>query len=122
VSRLAGSRNIAPDHPLAGSVAAFDRRSACLVPLVAELRALESRGGLTVRLDNLVGSYVHMFVNRLIRSDARRHELVLYDLLHRVTVSRIARAKAAAGAPKLASNVPEELTPRATDPTRAPES
>jgi thiopeptide-type bacteriocin biosynthesis protein len=102
---------VAPDHPLAGSFGAFDRRSAHLAPLVAELRALDSRGGLTVRLDGLVTSYVHMFVNRLIRSDARRHELVLYDLLHRLTVSRLARAKARA-AP----------IPRETDPTPAPAS
>jgi class I lanthipeptide synthase len=85
---------VGPDHPLAGSIAAFDRRSAKLAPLVAELRALELRGDLTVLLDGLVSSYIHMFVNRLIRSDARRHELVLYDLLHRLTVSRLARLSA----------------------------
>jgi thiopeptide-type bacteriocin biosynthesis protein len=83
--------SVGPDHPLAGSIAALDRRSAKLAPLVAELRALQSRGELTVPLDGLVTSYIHMFVNRLIRSDARRHELVLYDLLHRLTVSRLAR-------------------------------
>jgi thiopeptide-type bacteriocin biosynthesis protein len=103
---------ISPDHPLAGSIAALDRRSAHLAPLVAELRALEIRGELTVRIDDLVNSYIHMFVNRLIRSDARRHELVLYDLLHRLTVSRLARANAA----------PAEPTPRETDPTPAPAS
>jgi thiopeptide-type bacteriocin biosynthesis protein len=97
---------ISPDHPLAGSIAALDRRSARLAPLAAELRALD------VPIDELVESYIHMFVNRLIRSDARRHELVLYDLLHRLTVSRLARANAAR----------EEPTRRETDPTRAPAS
>jgi thiopeptide-type bacteriocin biosynthesis protein len=92
--------------------AALDRRSAKLTPLVAELRALESRGALTMRVDDLVTSYIHMFVNRLIRSDARRHELVLYDLLHRLTSSRLARAKATPAAP----------TPLETDPTPAPAS
>ena len=100
---------VGPDHPLAAGMAALDRRSANLAPLVAELRALESRGELTARLDDLVASYIHMFVNRLIRSDARRHELVLYDLLHRLTLSRLARANA----------VPEEPIPRETDPTPA---
>jgi lantibiotic biosynthesis protein len=83
---------VAPDHPLAGSIAALERRSEKLAPLVGELRALESRGELTVPVGDLVDSYIHMFVNRLIRSDARAHELVLYDLLHRLTVSRLARA------------------------------
>lgn len=104
---------VGPDHPLAAGMAALDRRSANLAPLVAELRALESRGGLTARLDDLVTSYIHMFVNRLIRSDARRHELVLYDLLHRLTLSRLARANAAA------STAPGEPTPQETDPTPA---
>ena len=86
---------VSPEHPLAGALAALDRRSAKLAPLVAELRALESRGELTVPLRDLVFSYLHMFVNRLIRSDARAHELVLYDLLHRLTVSRLARSEVA---------------------------
>jgi len=103
---------VGPEHPLAGSFAALDRRSAKLAPLVDELRALESRGELTAPLGDLVDSYLHMFVNRLIRSDARAHELVLYDLLHRLTVSRLARASAAPAAP----------TPRETDPTPAPAS
>jgi thiopeptide-type bacteriocin biosynthesis protein len=100
------------DHPLAGSITSLNRRSEKLAPLVAELRALQSRGQLTVQMDDLVSSYIHMFVNRLIRSDARRHELVLYDLLHRLTVSRLARANTA---PKL----PKEPAPRETDPTPA---
>ena len=98
---------LSPEHPLAGSIAALDRRSAKLAPLVAELRARESRGQLTVPVDNLVTSYIHMFVNRLIRSDARRHELVLYDLLHRLTMSRLAAGDATPSA-----------TARETDPCR----
>jgi thiopeptide-type bacteriocin biosynthesis protein len=109
---------ISPDHPLAGSIAALERRSAQLAPLVAELHALEMRGALAARVDDLVASYIHMFVNRLMRSDARRHELVLYDLLHRLTLSRLARVHASPAAP----NVPEEPTPRETDPTPAPAS
>jgi len=103
---------LSPEHPLAGSIAALDRRSERLAPLVAELRDLASRGALTTSMEELVNSYIHMFVNRLIRSDARRHELVLYDLLHRLTVSRLARQGAAPTAP----------TSRETDPTPAPAS
>lgn len=101
---------VGPDHPLAGALAALDRRSANLAPLVAELRGLESRGELTAQFDQLVTSFIHMFVNRLIRSDARRHELVLYDLLHRLTLSRLARAKASSPAAPQQSSVEHEST------------
>ncbi|HXA18365.1 MAG TPA: lantibiotic dehydratase [Thermoanaerobaculia bacterium] len=103
---------VGPDHPLAGSLAALDRRSERLAPLVAELRALASRGELTVPVRELLTSYVHMFVNRLVRSDLRAHELVLHDLLHRLTVSRLARREAA----------PEAPTQQETDPRTAPAS
>lgn len=76
---------------LAAETAVFTRRSERLQPLIAELRAREARGELTSRVDDMIPSFVHMFVNRLIRSDARAHELVLYDFLHRLIASRIAR-------------------------------
>ena len=107
---LLTARALVPDHPLATSFAAFDRRSEQLAPLTAELHALRTRGELTAPVEDLVPSYIHMFVNRLIRTDARAHELVLYDLLHRLTVWRLVRSGAA----------PTEPTPQGTDPTPAP--
>jgi thiopeptide-type bacteriocin biosynthesis protein len=101
---------VGPDHPLATSLTALDRRSERLAPLVAELRDLESHGALTVPVRDLLTSYIHMFVNRLVRSDLRPHELVLHDLLHRLTASRLARMDADPAAP----------TPPETDPTPAP--
>ena len=53
----------------------------------------ENRGALTVSLSELAPSYIHMHVNRLIRSAQRAHELVLYDLLARLYESKLARAK-----------------------------
>ncbi|WP_109301766.1 thiopeptide-type bacteriocin biosynthesis protein [Aquimarina sp. AU474] len=35
------------------------------------------------RLDNMMGSYIHMLMNRLFRSKNRLHEMVMYDLLYR---------------------------------------
>jgi thiopeptide-type bacteriocin biosynthesis protein len=107
---LLTARELGRDHPLANTFAAFDRRSEKVAPLATELRALHARGALTAPVEDLVTSYIHMFVNRLIRTDARAHELVLYDLLHRLTVSRLVRAGAA----------PAEPTPPETDPTPAP--
>lgn len=85
-------RGVGDDHPLAAGFYALDRRSEALAPLVAELRSLEARGILTFPVDDLVWNYSHMYVNRMIRSDQRAHELVLYDLLHKLTLSRLRRA------------------------------
>jgi len=69
----------------------WDRRSARLRPVIAELHGLERAGRLTRDVETLLPSLVHMHVNRMIRSDQRRHELVLYDFLQRTYASRAAR-------------------------------
>jgi thiopeptide-type bacteriocin biosynthesis protein len=79
---------------LAPGLERLAQRSAANAPIVAELRAAEQRGALTLPLAELASSYIHMHVNRLIRSAQRAHELVLYDLLARLYESRLARAKA----------------------------
>lgn len=38
-------------------------------------------GTVDVKLDNLLSSYIHMTINRLFRTQQRKHELVLYDYL-----------------------------------------
>jgi lantibiotic biosynthesis protein len=68
-------------------------RSAANAPIIAELRAAERRGDLTLPIVDLVPSYIHMHANRLIRSAQRAHELVLYDLLVRLYESQVARAR-----------------------------
>jgi len=82
------------DHDLAPGLERLAGRSAANAPIVAELRAAEQRGDLTLPLTELAPSYIHMHVNRLIRSAQRAHELVLYDLLVRLYESAAARAKA----------------------------
>ena len=64
-------------------------RSAANAPIVAELRAAEQRRELTMPLVELAPSYIHMHVNRLIRSAQREHEVVLYDLLARLYESKV---------------------------------
>ena len=81
------------DSELEPGFARFAARSAANAPIVAELRAAEKRGALTHSLTELAPSYIHMHVNRLIRSAQRAHELVLYDLLARLYESRLARAR-----------------------------
>jgi lantibiotic biosynthesis protein len=81
------------DSELSPGLERLAARSVASAPITAELRAAEQRGQLTVPLVELAPSYIHMHVNRLIRSAQRAHELVLYDLLVRLYESRVARAK-----------------------------
>jgi thiopeptide-type bacteriocin biosynthesis protein len=81
------------ESELAPGLERLAARSVANAPIVAELRAAEQRGALTTPLTELAGSYVHMHVNRLIRSAQRAHEVVLYDLLARLYESRVARAR-----------------------------
>lgn len=49
--------------------------------LVQEIIAAKLSGGLEIPLDQLLGSYIHMHVNRAFRSQQRFYELVCYDFL-----------------------------------------
>lgn len=83
----------AEDNPLAPGLAVFKKRSAESAPALAELRRLEAAGRLSAPISDLALSFVHMHVNRMIRSAARAHELVIYDLLGRLHESHAARAR-----------------------------
>lgn len=78
--REAGGRNA--DYEIARR--AFARRSVRTRVAITSLLALEQRGELASNFVDIVGSYIHMHVNRLIRSSPRAHELVLYDFLYRL--------------------------------------
>ncbi|MEA2604173.1 MAG: lantibiotic biosynthesis protein [Acidobacteriota bacterium] len=82
---------------LAPALAVLHRRSERLAPLCAELRAREAAGRLNQSLADLAPSFVHMNVNRMIRSAGRAHELVLYDFLYQLHESRAARARKGGG-------------------------
>lgn len=81
------------DHLFEPALAAFHARSQRVRPIGLRLRALAIAGVLTQSIDALVHSYVHMHVNRMIRSSQRAHELVLYDLLRRLYDGQAARSK-----------------------------
>lgn len=59
----------------------LDRRSEGLRPVISKIRKLEINGELEMSLNQLLSSYVHMHINRLIPASPRLHELVIYDLL-----------------------------------------
>ena len=83
---------IAGDGP-GVAVAALDGRSRAVEPAVASLRALASEGRLTTPFEDLAGSLGHMYLNRLLRSAQRAHEMVIYDLLDRLYMARAARQR-----------------------------
>src|SRR5205814_344848 len=77
------------ENPLAPGLEVFDRRSAAIAPITAELRALDQAGRLTAPVSDLASSYLHMHANRLLRSSQRAQEMVLYDFLARLYQSRL---------------------------------
>ena len=82
------------DNALAPGFEIFRRRSERFSPIAARLKELEQAGGLTMSILDLAPSYIHMHVNRMLRSAQRAHEVVLYDFLTRLYESQIARSKA----------------------------
>jgi thiopeptide-type bacteriocin biosynthesis protein len=81
------------DHPLAPALASFAARSTRIRPIGEQLRALAIAGRLLEPVAELAQSYLHMHVNRMIRSVPRLHEVVLYDLLRRHYEGVVARRR-----------------------------
>lgn len=80
-----------PVLSLAGPI--FESRTSRVVPAIHNLHALAEAGLLHADISDLVTSYVHMHINRLIRSSARLHELVLYDFLLNLYDGMVARER-----------------------------
>ncbi len=81
------ARLLETGHP---ALAARSRR---LAPIAGMLDALSRGGKLAQPIEQLAQSYVHMHVNRVVRTSQRLHELVLHDLLRRHYDGLVARAK-----------------------------
>jgi thiopeptide-type bacteriocin biosynthesis protein len=84
--------DVAADSPLAVALPHLAERSERVKPLVTELRGRVAT--LSASLENLAASFVHMHVNRLIRSAPRAHEAVLHHFLWHLDRSRRARVSA----------------------------
>ena len=68
----------APDHPLAVAFDVLAQRSEDWREVVQSIKAKT----LSVPPESLLGSYVHMFCNRIFRSRQRLQEMVAYDFLY----------------------------------------
>jgi len=75
-------------HPLAPGVRVLAQRSERIAPIAAELAALRRAGRLALPIEQLAASHVHMWLNRLCRSENRLHEYLTYALLARVHEAR----------------------------------
>lgn len=82
-----------PDPPpvLRRAREAVEARSSAWAAPLAELRALEAQQRLTISWAQLTERLLHLHANRLLRSDTRRQEYVLYDFLARLADTEVAR-------------------------------
>lgn len=71
---------------------ALGTRSVALAGSVQRLLALQRTEPASLRLTNFAASCVHMHINRLMRSHARRQEAVVYDFLSRVYSTMAAKS------------------------------
>jgi len=63
-----------------------------LAPLVKDLVTASRDGELTHPISALAPSFVHMHLNRVLRSAHRQQEFVIYDFLHRLYEAQLSRA------------------------------
>jgi thiopeptide-type bacteriocin biosynthesis protein len=87
------------DHELTPELTILRAGSGSMAPIAERLCALSDSGRLTVSMDDMAASLVHMRINRLLRSAHRAQEAVLYDFLERIYDGRAARQRAARPAP-----------------------
>jgi thiopeptide-type bacteriocin biosynthesis protein len=59
--------------------------------IVKEIKALQEKNKLEVNIDDLLGSCIHMMLNRIFKSKQRLNEMVVYSLLFRFYRSELAR-------------------------------
>jgi thiopeptide-type bacteriocin biosynthesis protein len=67
------------------------QKSEFIKPLVATIVQYQTENLLQVPLNDLLCSYIHLMLNRLFRTQQRKHELVIYDYLFRYYDSLIKR-------------------------------
>jgi len=73
----------------------LEEKNKRIAPIVREILKHRKEETLDVPLNDLMGSYIHMLMNRLFKSKNRMHEMVCYDFLYRYYRSSIARKKKA---------------------------
>lgn len=80
-----------PSAELALAAPILDSRTHAVAAAIKNLRKLEKAGLLHADIQELACTHVHMHINRVLRSSARLHEVVLYDFLFNLYDARLAR-------------------------------
>lgn len=75
---------------------ALSRRSARIAPIARDLQRAHGEAAITKRPLRLAESYIHMGLNRLLRTSARAQEVALYDFLPRALESLAMRRRSRA--------------------------
>ena len=83
--------DVVQGSPMALALPHVAERSLRVKPLVTELQERAETGRLGASLEDLATSFVHMHVNRLVRSAPRAHEAVIDDFLWQLDEARRAR-------------------------------
>jgi lantibiotic biosynthesis protein len=85
--------DLAENHDFYAVWAIYNKRTIDWHTTVEKIRQYVTSNATTHSLTDLLSSYVHMFINRFIRSNQRLHELVIYDFLCQYYRSALARKK-----------------------------
>ncbi|NQY64174.1 MAG: lantibiotic dehydratase [Alteromonadaceae bacterium] len=62
----------------------FEVRSNVIRPLVKELYQLNTENKMSGSLERVAMSYLHMFINRMLKGNSRKQELCIYDFLLKI--------------------------------------
>jgi lantibiotic biosynthesis protein len=84
---------ISEGHPLFAAIKILKEKSLAIAPVVKQLLYQQAEHKISPTIADMMPSYIHMLVNRIVTSSPREHELVMYDLLHCFYKSKIAREK-----------------------------
>ncbi|WP_291727352.1 lantibiotic dehydratase [Bernardetia sp.] len=71
----------------------YEERTQTTQPIIAFIKELRKNSELELPLEDLIASYIHMFLNRFFRSNQRKHECMIYYMLHQHYRSCEARQK-----------------------------
>jgi len=85
--------NIRAESPFRHGALIFESRSQKLAPVVQAILQLDREKRLTKTIPELLQSYLHMHVNRVLRDQAFAKEPMIYDFLARYYESILARTK-----------------------------
>ncbi|MEP7143443.1 MAG: lantibiotic dehydratase [Ferruginibacter sp.] len=78
------------ENEIEEAVGIFSIRSLKLKKAVEKIRIIQARETATPGFDELLRSYIHIFLNRMFLSNQRKHELVIYHFLNKYYESQIA--------------------------------